>query len=263
MEFLEPALFGLLIGISLGLTGGGGSILAVPLLIYGLGLQLRAAVAVSLAVVGLTAFYGALLQSRSGMVVWKAGAIIGLGGILSAPLGAAIGRQLPDQLTLLLFAGLMLIIGISMLRKNSDADTILARFACEHTPGGLPVFSRFCAGKLVLSGLLVGLLSGIFGVGGGFLVVPAILITAAVSIERALATSLVAIALTSASALLANAGALDDTGWLLPGMFLAGSLAGLTAGTVIKKRLPSTVLRRGFAFVVVAVALLMLIRELT
>jgi len=261
-EILEAVFFGMLVGISLGLTGGGGSILAVPLLFFGLGLPLRAAVAVSLAVVGLTAFYGAVLQNRSGNVLWRAGAILGLGGILAAPLGAAVGRQMSDTLTLFLFSLLMLFIGVSMLRKGSDADTILARFACERTPEGLPKFSPLCAGKLVVSGLLVGILSGIFGVGGGFLVVPAILITAAVSIERALATSLVAIALTSASALAANAAALIEVGWLVPACFLAGSITGLTLGSSWKKKLSGTILRRGFALVVIGVGIAMLIKNL-
>ncbi len=263
MELLEATLFGLLVGLSLGLTGGGGSILAVPLLLYGLDFPLRAAVAVSLAVVGLTALYGAVLQSRAGLVVWRAGAIIGAGGILAAPFGAALGRLLSDTTTLVLFASLMLFIGLSMLRQKTGADTIFTRFACARTPEGLPKFSLLCAGKLVLSGLLVGVLSGLFGVGGGFLVVPAILITAAVSIERALATSLVAIALTSASALAANYGALAGLDMAVPGLFLAGSLVGLTGGSFVKKAIPPPALRAGFAAVVILVGAAMLVKELT
>lgn len=254
--------YGILVGVSLGLTGGGGSILAVPLLLYGLGVPLRAAVAVSLAVVGLTALYGAILQARSGQVVWRAGWIIGLGGILAAPFGAKIGAALPEQVTLIAFAGLMLFIGVMMFLKNADADSVLMRLACERTPEGLPRFSILCAGKLVVAGLLVGLLSGIFGVGGGFLIVPAILFTAAVSIERALATSLVAIFLISTSALAANWSALAEVTAAIPLVFLAGSLAGLTMGTQVKRLLPTQVLGRGFAGVVVLVALAMLGREL-
>lgn len=261
MELVEAALSGLLVGISLGLTGGGGSILAVPLLIYWLDFPLRAAVTVSLAVVGVTALYGAVLQSRSGLVLWRAGAIIGAGGILAAPFGAALGLQLSDALTLVLFAGLMLFIGIGMLRGGTGSDTILSRIACAHMPGGLPKFSLVCAGKLLLAGLLVGLLSGLFGVGGGFLVVPAILITTAVSIERALATSLVAIALTAASGLAANYGALSGLDPVIPAVFLAGALTGLTAGSWGKRFIPAAGLRRGFAVVVILTGLTILLKE--
>jgi uncharacterized membrane protein YfcA len=156
----------------------------------------------------------------------------------------------------------MLFIGVMMFLKNADADSVLMRLACERTPEGLPHFSILCAGKLVVAGLLVGLLSGIFGVGGGFLIVPAILFTAAVSIERALATSLVAIFLISISALASNWSALAEVTAALPLIFLAGSLAGLTIGAQVKRLLPTQVLRRGFAVVVVLVALAILGREL-
>ena len=100
-----------IVGLSLGLTGGGGSIFAVPLLVYGLGLDFRSSVALSLAVVGLTSAYGAALQARQGHVLWGAGAVLGLGGVLAAPLGAWIGAQMPQRLSLLLFAALMVFIG--------------------------------------------------------------------------------------------------------------------------------------------------------
>ena len=177
-------LYGGIVGLSLGFTGGGGSIFAVPLLVYGLGLDFRSAVALSLAVVGLTAAYGAAIQAREGNVLWRAGAVLGLGGILSAPLGARIGTQMPERLSLLLFAALMAFIGLQMLRrKDAGLDGVpLSWMRCQREAGEKPRFSFSCAGKILGAGALSGLLSGIFGVGGGFLIVPALLIVACASI---------------------------------------------------------------------------------
>lgn len=114
METLLPVILGSIVGISLGLTGGGGSIFAVPLLVYALGLELRRAVALSLAIVGLTALFGALIQGRHGRVLWKAGGTLGAGGIVAAPLGARVGEWLPEPIALYLFAALMGVVGLLM-----------------------------------------------------------------------------------------------------------------------------------------------------
>jgi len=256
---------GILVGLSLGLTGGGGSIFAVPLLIYGLGLPLRDAVAISLAVVGATALFGAVLQSRhSGLVLWGAGAMLGLGGIIGAPFGAKIGMALPDPLVLVLFSLMMLVIGVRMLRSGSSAVEIpLSWAACARGEHGLPRFTPTCGGKLVAAGAVTGILSGIFGVGGGFLVVPALMFVTGVTIERALATSLVGIALISGAAFGANV-------WLearpLPAVltlvFLAGALGGMVAGSSLKHHLPATVLRRIFGVSVILLALLIAVKTL-
>lgn len=250
-------LFGLLVGLSLGLTGGGGSIFAVPLLIYGLGLPLRDAVTVSLAVVGATALFGAMLQGRqTGLVLWGAGAMLGLGGVIGAPLGARIGVALPDAPALGLFSLLMLIIGVRMVKPGSAAAEIpFSWAACARGELGLPRFTPTCGGKLVAAGTVTGILSGIFGVGGGFLVVPALMFVTGVSIERALATSLVGIALISAAAFAANVflevRALPVAITLL---FLAGALGGMMAGARLKHHLPADALRRIFGVSVIVVA---------
>jgi len=251
-------IFGILVGLSLGLTGGGGSIFAVPLLIYGLGLPLRDAVIISLAVVGTTALFGAAIQSRRpGLVLWGAGAMLGLGGIIGAPIGAKVGMALPDSLTLLLFSLLMFVIGIRMLRAGSSAAEIPLSWAtCARGEHGLPRFTPTCGGKLIAAGTVTGILSGIFGVGGGFLVVPALMFVTGVSIERALATSLVGIALISGAAFASNiffeARALP-LGLTL--VFLLGALGGMIAGSRFKHRLPAETLRRIFAVSVITLAL--------
>ena len=256
-------LYGAVVGLSLGLTGGGGSIFAVPLLVYGLGLDFRRAVAVSLAVVGLTALYGAVLQARRGHVLWGAGAVLGLGGIAAAPLGAWLGARLPAQVALLLFAALMVFIGVRMLlRKETAGDVPLSWMSCERRPDGRPRFSLPCAGKLMAAGALTGMLSGIFGVGGGFLVVPALLVVTCVSIERALATSLVGIFLISASGFAANAGQLDPADWTLAGRFLVGSAVGMTAGAWLKTFIPARSLQRIFGLSVLGTAIYVVLRNL-
>jgi len=249
---MMAVLCGLVVGISLGLTGGGGSIFAVPLLLFVLGVPLREAVAVSLAVVGLTAVYGAVFQRRS--VQWGAGVALGSGGIAGAPAGAYIGGLLPETLTLLLFAGLMVFIGVNMWRNSAANEVPLTPFACRRDPDGILRFHWPCAGKLFAAGAATGVLSGIFGVGGGFLVVPALLLVTAMPIEKALATSLVGIALISAAALAANLFSLESFPVAVASWFLVGGAAGMSGGILLKGFLPGPSLKKIFAAAMIGVA---------
>lgn len=261
----EAVLYGAIVGLSLGLTGGGGSIFAVPLLVFGLGMAFRDAVVVSLAVVGLTALYGAVLQSRGGQVLWGAGGILGLGGILFAPVGAKIGVLLPQSASLLLFSGLMVLIGSRMLRKTPPPgeDVPLPAIRCEQDECGLPKFSTLCAFKLLTAGAVSGILSGIFGVGGGFLLVPALLLVTGIEISRALATSLVAIFLISGSGLVSNLLLVPHwPGWMQPALFLVGAALGMTGGAALKPLLPATTLRRIFASAVLLMAVYIALRAI-
>lgn len=256
---IEAILCGVLVGVSLGLTGGGGSVFAVPLLLYVLGVPLREAVAVSLAVVGLTALYGAVFQRR--LVQWGAGGMLGVGGILGAPVGASVGAVLPEIVTLLLFAGLMLFIGIKMWRNSGAQEVPLTAFSCRRDPDGVLRFHWPCAGKLIAAGAVTGILSGIFGVGGGFLVVPALLLVTAMPMDRALATSLVGIALISAAAFAANLFALENFPMALAGWFLVGGAMGMTGGALFKSRLPTPMLKKIFAAAMIAVAFWILAQQ--
>lgn len=253
-------LFGTAVGLSLGLTGGGGSILAVPLLVYGLGFDVRAAVAVSLAVVGLTSLFGALLQARSGLVLWRAGVILGAGGIVAAPLGAKIGARLPDDLVLVLFALLMVVVGIRMVTGGEAREVPIGRFSCPRDGFGMPRPTLACVGKLGAAGALTGILSGIFGVGGGFLLVPALVWVGSARIDFALATSLVAIALISVSGLIANMSAAGPVPVVTVGVFTLGAAAGMVAGAFWKRRLTPLVLGRVFAVVAIGAGLYVILR---
>jgi len=262
---LVTLLYGSVVGLSLGLTGGGGSIFAVPLLVYGLGLDFRSSVALSLAIVGLTSAYGAALQARLGHVLWGAGAVLGFGGILAAPFGAWVGTLMPQRLSLLLFAVLMAVIGARMLRRKDAiaADVPLSWIRCQSRSDGHPHFSFACAGKLFGAGALSGVLSGIFGVGGGFLIVPALLVVACVSIERALATSLVGISLIAASGFVANASHLAPGNWTVAGLFLGGSAVGMTIGVWAKTLVPARALNVIFGLSVLGVAAFVIFRNLS
>lgn len=260
---LLPLLYGSIVGLSLGLTGGGGSIFAVPLLVYGLGLDFRSAVALSLAIVGLTSAFGAALQARAGQVLWRAGAVLGLGGILAAPFGAWIGAQMPQRLSLLLFAALMAFIGARMLRlKDAATDVPLSWIRCQRRADGHPLFSLSCAGKLLGAGALSGVLSGIFGVGGGFLIVPSLLVVACISIEKALATSLVGISLIAASGFAANASNLAPGSWTVAAWFLVGSAVGMIIGIRSKSLLSARILNVIFGLSVLGVAAFVVLKNL-
>lgn len=248
-----PFIFGGIVGISLGLTGGGGSIFAVPLLVFGLGFDLRRAVAMSLAVVGLTALFGALIQARQNRVLWKAGAILGLGGIVAAPFGAVLGGWLREDVALYLFAVLMLVVGLLMLRQRPENTEIpLSWISCREDAKVAPDFSWKCAAKLSGAGVVTGILAGAFGVGGGFLVVPALLIVLRLDIASALGTSLVAIFAVAASGLTANVSYLEAADLAVGTAFLLGAGLGMGGGVVLKGYLPPAILKKIFAGAVIA-----------
>ena len=266
-------LFGLIIGFSLGLTGGGGSIFAVPLLVYGLAMPPHEAVGVSLVAVGTTALGGALIRLRRREVELKAAFLFGSAGIAGAPLGAILGAKLPTTFLLGGFALLMLLVAARMwfqaVRRPADTQQVRAGHAvldttsgpaCRINPaGGLTLTSR-CTIVLALSGLFTGFLSGLFGVGGGFLIVPALVLIASLPIQRAVPTSLLIIAIIStagsASYLLAGRP-------LAPGvtlLFVLGGLGGMGLGGRLSRRLAGPQLQKLFATMMVSVAVYMLVR---
>lgn len=267
-------LFGIIVGFSLGLTGGGGSIFAVPLLVYGLGIPAHQAVGVSLAVVGTTALGGALLRLRKGEVDVKIGVIFGLAGILGAPLGAWLGAKFPPSLLLGGFATLMLLVALRMWRqaqrKPVEAVAVRAETGVAHNgagpvcrvdPGNALQMTSRCALVLVSAGVMTGILSGLFGVGGGFLIVPALMLTTSIPIHRAVATSLLIIAIISSAGVtshLASGLSLDPQ---LTALFVLGGLLGMVLGGALSRRLAGPQLQKVFAGAMVTVAIYMLLRE--
>jgi uncharacterized membrane protein YfcA len=254
-------LLGSIVGISLGLTGGGGSIFAVPLLIYGLGFGFQQATAISLAVVGLTALYGAVLHRGQGQVVWLAGVLLGVGGIAGVPIGRFLAKQLSERTSLLLFACLMVYIASRMLFPRwGPASPKWLRCNAESAASGW--LRPACVGRLGAAGFITGILSGLFGIGGGFLLTPTLLVVAQATIAQAMATSLVSIVIIASAGLWSSTHLLVDIGLGVPALFLAGSGLGMTSGVAIKKKCAPRVLQVIFGISVLATALFVLVFNL-
>ncbi|MEU7865284.1 sulfite exporter TauE/SafE family protein [Dactylosporangium sp. NPDC049140] len=238
--------FGALIGILLGLLGTGGSILAVPALVYGAGLTLAAAVPTSLLVVGISSATALLPRLRAGLVQWRIAGIVGGTGAAAAFAGAAVNRLLDPRFVLVGFAALMITAGLRMLRDTDDSGGDCA------LPGG-GINWRGCLPKSIAAGLAVGFLTGLFGVGGGFLIIPALILLLGLTMPTAVATSLLIIVINSAAGFAAHAGeAPIDYG--ITAAFIAAAITGSLAAARIANRLPTRRLQRGFAYLVFAVA---------
>lgn len=268
-------LFGAAVGFSLGLTGGGGSIIAVPLLVYGLGMPARQAVGVSLAAVGATALVGAAHRLWRREVEVRTGLMFAIAGMLGAPLGSSIGRRVPEALLLTSFAGLMVWVAFMMWRKASrkpeEAAVVRAPgaeppagdagVACRRDPAGRLRMTSRCAAVLAGAGVAAGILSGLFGVGGGFVVVPALVLFSGMSIHRAVATSLLVIALVSASGVASKLLASEALAAGVTMLFVGGGITGLGLGTLFARNLSPVKLQKVFAAVIVAVAAFVIMKN--
>jgi uncharacterized membrane protein YfcA len=234
-----------LMGLSLGLLGGGGSILAVPILVYVLGLGAHAAIALSLVLVGSTALLAALLHHRTISLAWRQALLFAACGAPFSLLGAFVSRQLPGALLLLLFALLMVIVALLMFRHRPDPQA--------RDSHGLPL--------LAASGAGVGFLTGFLGVGGGFLIVPALVLLVRMPIRGAVGTSLLIIAANCAVALFGHWSAVEMRwGLILP--LTAAALLGTFAGVTLCQRFSPARLRRAFAVFILLLGLAMGFRNL-
>ncbi len=223
----------LLIGLSLGLLGSGGSIITLPVLVYVAGIPAHEAVGMSLVVVGGTSIVGSLLNARRGSFDWKAGAFFAVSGMVGAFVGAKFTHLVSSLVLLLLFGALMLVVGARMLLKN-ETDT-------------QPQQCRLwrCLG----AGVAVGILTGFLGVGGGFLILPALVLFAGLEMKRAIGTSLAIIAVNCLGGIIGQLHYVN-LDWPLTLAFLVAAVAGMFAGTVLTGRLSAETLRRGFAWCV-------------
>ena len=238
------------IGISLGLLGSGGSILTVPVLVYLLGQDEKVAIAGSLFIVGSIALAGSLQFLRQGLIQWRSVLIFGLPGMLGTWLGAFLAAWVPGITQLALFALVMLIASWLMLRP-------LDLEAANRSPRAI--------WKVAIDGLLVGVITGLVGVGGGFLIVPALVLLGGLTMRQAVATSLVVIALKSFSGFYKYLDVLDqqsltldwNTLLLVTGLGIAGSFG----GSYLAKRLPQDKLKTGFAYFLIVMGIYILVRS--
>jgi uncharacterized membrane protein YfcA len=260
-------LFGAIVGLSLGLTGGGGAIFAVPLLVYGLAVDPRQAVGISLAAVGMTSLVGFIGRWKAGQVELATGAMFAVAGMVGAPIGSWLSALIPERVLLTLFALLMLVVALRMWRKANDtaAEATCATGnaegpACRRDVAGNLLLNSPCAVLLAIVGVLTGILSGLFGVGGGFVIVPALVLYSGMAIHRAVGTSLLVIALVSASGVASHLLAGREIPLETTLYFVLGGVLGMFAGIWGSRYLSGPALQKVFAVAIVAVAAFVILR---
>lgn len=228
------------VGLSLGLLGGGGSILTLPILLYAADMPGKEAIASSLVVVAMTAAFGALQHARRGHVRLRTGLHFAAAAMVGAFAGGRVAERLPTTWLLAGFAVVMLVAGLMMLRPRQET----------------PETASASGPKLAFVGAGVGLMTGMVGAGGGFVVVPALTLLGGISMRAAIGTSLMVIALQSTAGLLGHLKYVQ-LDWPLMSAVTASALAGSIVGSKLAHRLSIVSLRRGFAFFVMAMALYM------
>ncbi len=282
MLYFLTITFGLLIGLALGLTGGGGSIFAVPLLVYGLSVDPREAVGVSLAAVGATSAIGFVQRWRRGEAEVGTGLLFALLGMLGAPVGTWMNRQIPETWLMVLFAGLMFVVAVRMwlasgrmrswkigvsarqdescAEGNTDAQN--AGPTCRRDVTGVLHLTSRCALLLAILGFITGVLAGLFGVGGGFVIVPALVLFSQMEMRHAVGTSLLVIALVSASGVTSYWLSGRELSPLVTVGFITGGVLGLFLATGISRRLSGPRLQKVFAGMIVGVAAFVVTKNL-
>ncbi|MEC5215704.1 putative membrane protein YfcA [Actimicrobium sp. GrIS 1.19] len=263
---LIASTLGLVVGVILALTGAGGGILAVPLLVFGLQMSVAQAGPIGLLAVGMAAALGAFLGLREGIVRYRAALLIAAAGTLLSPLGLWIAHRIDNRWLSVLFAAILLLVAFKTFRQASGGAlaTQPARSMqpCMRDPGsGRFIWTSSCARALALSGAIAGLMSGLLGVGGGFVMVPALQRYTNLVIQSIVATSLAVIALVSLSGVVASALS-GGMAWAVALPFSAGALVGMMAGRMVSARLAGPHLQIAFAAVAGTVALGMLARAL-
>jgi uncharacterized membrane protein YfcA len=243
---LLSILSGIIVGFILGIIGGGGSILAVPLLIYVVGIDdPHVAIGTSALAVGANAAVNLIFHKKRGNLKPKVGLYFAIPGILGALIGSQLGLITPGDSLLVLFGGLMIVIAYKMFAgKNKNIHENVS------TTGSTVILQKK---KLWLNGILVGLASGFFGIGGGFLIMPSLMFTSGLSVTEAIATSLIpvsAFGFTTATMY----GIENNINWFISLFFVIGGIAGGFIGTKVMNKIPKKTLMKIFAIVLVIVA---------
>ena len=238
-------LLAVVVGLFVGLLGGGGSILTVPLLAYVAGQPPEQAIAGSLFVVAVTSAVALVPHARRGAVQWRVGAVFGVASMAGALLGGLLGARLPGALLMVLFAVMMLASAIGMIRGRKPVDP-----AAPPTP----------LWTSLLQGLGIGVAVGTVGAGGGFMVVPALVLLAKLPMGQAVATSVMVIAMNSVAGLAGHlTGTSLDWGWVLP--VTGAAVVGALVGAPLTHRVPQAALKKGFGWFVLAMGAFVLVQE--
>ena len=259
---LIPLLLGSLVGLTLALTGAGGGILAVPLLVFTLHLGVAESAPVSLLAVGIASALGALIGLQQGRVRYRAAMVIGGAGMLLAPLGVWLAQRIPNGPLMLAFALVLAWSARGMYRRSLGvaAATRQAAPPCVRNPStGRFIWTRPCAMVMTSTGMVCGVLSGMLGVGGGFVIVPALTRWSDLGADSIVATSLAVIALVSISGV-ASASLHGAVLWAVAAPFAAGAAVALVAGRQVAGRVPGPALQRAFAALSALAAVWLLVR---
>jgi len=260
-------LLGSLTGIVLALTGAGGAIIAVPLLIFGLHLAVAEAAPIALLAVCLSATIGALLALMQRKVRYRAAGFIAVTGAVAAPVGIWLAQKIPNVPLTLLFATVLMYVAFDMFRQSkrsngeieASGSRVFAKPCLLDLPGGRLVWTWPCVGALALSGFSAGSLSGLLGVGGGFVVVPALKKVTNLQMQSIFATSLAVIALISATGV-ASATLIGAMNWLIAIPFAGGAMAGMLLGRTFANHFSGPKLQQSFAVMAVLVSVGMIIK---
>lgn len=239
MEIALALAAGLALGLLLGMLGGGGGIIAVPVLLA-LGLPYAAATTTSLVVVFIGALAGLAIHARSGRVDWRIGAAFGLVGSVGAVLGSRASTVVDTRLQLAGFVVLLLLAAFALLRRR------------PHPPGDDSAVTTMRWGRVVLLATGVGLITGFFGVGGGFIAVPALVLAVGMPMRRASATALLVIAINTSVAFAAHGTSSLDVG--MTAVIACATAVGAVVGALLQSRVDSAALQRAFGVLLVAVA---------
>jgi uncharacterized membrane protein YfcA len=247
MMLLLAFALSLMIGVVLGMLGGGGAILMLPMLVYAIGVDPRTAIAMSLFVIGATSLFGLGMHARTGAVRWKPGAMFGAAAMVGAFAGGRLAHFVPTTVLLILFALVMVTSAIAMMRQKTTLPHAAAR------PARM--------GRMLGLGAAVGLLSGLVGAGGGFLIVPSLVLLGGLSMRESVATSLFVIAMQSLAGFAGHVNhvSLD---WTLALGITAAAGAGSLLGARVGRLVSPSRLRRAFAWLVVAMALFTFAKQL-
>ncbi len=236
-----------LIGVSLGLLGGGGSILTVPILVYVLGQGAHEAIATSLLVVGATSIAALVPHARKGRVRWRTGLLFGGTSMLGAFAAGRIAHLIPGVVLLVAFGAMMVVTAVAMMRPRKGGSA--------KPQGGALAYV-----KIVVLGLAVGAVTGLIGAGGGFVVVPALVLLGGLTMREAVGTSLLVIAMNSLAAFAGHVGE-TTVSYGLAAMVTAAAVLGSFGGAALAGRVPQALLRRGFAWFVMVMAVFLLAQE--
>ncbi len=254
------ALLGAVIGVVLAFTGAGGGILSVPLLVFGLHLSVQQAAPIGLSAVFAAALLGTFLGLREGIVRYRAAALVGVAGMLTAPIGFFLAQNVPNRPLTVAFAGVLLYTAWRGLSRSPMPVAAKTQAPCVVSAVDHRLtWTRACARALSGTGFVSGLLSGLLGVGGGFVIVPALSRYTNLPIRSVQATSLAVIALVSLSGV-ASAAVSGNLNWRISLPFATGAILALLAGRILASKVHPKRLQQAFAWFCVVVAFLMLAR---